>query len=312
MTEIEPRVDEAAATRLLTDLDAGEPEGPRRSLWNDAWRILKRRPLFWISAVLITIFTLMAIAPQLFVWPSPATHSTSGQFCNLADSKQAPSADHWFGTDRFGRDVFARSVHAARLDLTIGVTIALVAMTVGSVIGVVSGYFGGVTDEVMMRLTDVLLAFPGFVLALIIVAALEETIPNVVIAVSAAFVPYFIRLTRAQVLKERELEYVDGARLAGNRPWRVAFRHVLPNSLVPSIVGATLVTGYAVLTVAGLAFLSVGIQPPTAEWGVMVGEGAKDIITGEWWTSLFPGGMIVVAVMAFHFIGDEFGEETAP
>ncbi len=99
-------------------------------------------------------------------------------------------------------------------------------------------------------------------------------------------------------------------RVAGNSPWRVAFRHVLPNSLAPSIVGATLVTGYAVLTVAGLAVLSVGIQPPTAEWGVMVGEGAKDVITGEWWTSLFPGGMIVVAVMAFHFIGDEFGAET--
>ncbi len=267
-------------------------------------RLVRRKPLLVIGVILLVSFAGVAVAGPFFVADPLAT--------DPANTFQPPSADHWFGTDRFGRDVFARSVHAARLDLTIGVTIALVAMTVGSVIGVVSGYFGGVTDEVMMRLTDVLLAFPGFVLALIIVAALEETIPNVVIAVSAAFVPYFIRLTRAQVLKERELEYVDGARLAGNRPWRVAFRHVLPNSLVPSIVGATLVTGYAVLTVAGLAFLSVGIQPPTAEWGVMVGEGAKDIITGEWWTSLFPGGMIVVAVMAFHFIGDEFGEETAP
>ena len=188
-------------------------------------------------------------------------------------------------------------------------TIAMAAMLIGSTIGVIAGYFGGATDAIMMRLTDVLLAFPGFVLALIIVAALAETTVNVIIAVTIAFIPYFIRLTRAQVLKERELEYVEGARLAGNNPWRVAFRHVLPNSLAPSVVGATLVTGYAVLTVAGLAFLSVGIQPPTAEWGVMVGEGAKDIITGEWWTSLFPGAMIVIAVMAFHFIGDEFGGE---
>jgi len=132
----------------------------------------------------------------------------------------------------------------------------------------------------------------------------------VIIAVAVSYVPYFTRLTRGQVLIERELEYVDGARLAGNNSWRVAFRHVLPNSLGPSVVGATLVTGYAILTVAGLAFLSVGIQPPTAEWGVMVGEGAKDIITGEWWTSLFPGAMIVVAIMAFHFIGDEFGGDT--
>ncbi len=263
---------------------------------------IRNKPLASMGIALLAIFAGLAIIGPLFVADPLAT--------DPANTFQPPSGDHWFGTDKFGRDVFARSVHAARLDLAIGVTIALVAMAVGSIIGVVSGYFGGTTDEVLMRITDVVLAFPGFVLALIIVAALQESIPNVILAVSAAFVPYFIRLTRAQVLKERELEYVDGARLAGNRPWRVAFLHVLPNSLAPSIVGATLVTGYAVLTVAGLAFLSVGIQPPTAEWGVMVGEGAKDIITGEWWTSLFPGGMIVVAVMAFHFIGDEFGGET--
>ncbi len=264
---------------------------------------VRRKPLLVIGAALLLLFTGLAIIGPFFVGDPLST--------DPANTFQPPSAEYWFGTDRFGRDVFARSVYAARLDLTIGIVISVLAMTVGSVIGVIAGYFGGATDEVMMRLTDVVLAFPGFVLALIIVAALEETMVNVILAVSVSFVPYFIRLTRAQVLKERELEYVDGARLAGNSSLRVAFRHVLPNSLGPSVVGATLVTGYAVLTVAGLAFLSVGIQPPTAEWGVMVGEGAKDIITGEWWTSLFPGGMIVLAVMAFHFIGDEFGGDTA-
>jgi len=264
-------------------------------------KIVQRKPLLVVGIILLVLFAALAIVGPLFVRDPLAT--------NAANTFQPPSGEFWFGTDRFGRDVFARSVYAARLDLEMGIAISVIAMVVGSTIGVISGYFGGATDEVMMRLTDVLLAFPGFVLALVIVAALEETILNVVLAVAVSFVPYFIRLTRAQVLKERELEYVDGARLAGNSPWRVAFRHVLPNALAPSIVGATLVTGYAVLTVAGLSFLSVGIQPPTAEWGVMVGEGAKDIITGEWWTSLFPGGMIVVAIMAFHFIGDEFGAE---
>jgi len=264
---------------------------------------VRRNPLLVTGLALLLLFIGLAIIGP-FVVGDPLSTDPANTF-------QPPSTEHWFGTDRFGRDVFARSVYAARLDLTIGIVISLLAMTVGSVIGVISGYFGGVIDEVMMRLTDVVLAFPGFVLALIIVAALEETMINVILAVSVSFVPYFIRLTRAQVLKERELEYVDGARLAGNSSLRIAFRHVLPNSLGPSIVGATLVTGYAVLTVAGLAFLSVGIQPPTAEWGVMVGEGAKDIITGEWWTSLFPGGMIVLAVMAFHFIGDEFGGDAA-
>ena len=280
-----------------TEFDGPEEQSRGRRLLG----LMRRKPLLVVGVLLLAFFAALAIVGPFFVGDPLAT--------DPAKTFQAPSAEYWFGTDRFGRDVFARSVHAARLDLTIGLTIAIAAMLIGSVIGVIAGYFGGATDEIMMRLTDVLLAFPGFVLALIIVAALAETTINVIIAVTIAFIPYFIRLTRAQVLKERELEYVEGALLAGNNSWRVAFRHVLPNSLAPSVVGATLVTGYAVLTVAGLAFLSVGIQPPTAEWGVMVGEGAKDIITGEWWTSLFPGAMIVVAVMAFHFIGDEFGGE---
>ena len=284
---------------VVTEFDGPEEQSGRTRLFG----LVRRKPLLIVGVTLLVLFAALAIVGPFFVADPLAT--------DPANTFQPPSAEHWFGTDKFGRDVFARSVHAARLDLTIGITIALIAMVVGSTIGVISGYFGGATDEVMMRFTDVMLAFPGFVLALIIVAALEETTVNVIIAVSIAFVPYFIRLTRAQVLKERELEYVEGARLAGNSSWRVAFRHVLPNSLTPAVVGATLVTGYAVLTVAGLAFLSVGIQPPTAEWGVMVGEGAKDIITGEWWTSLFPGAMIVVAVMAFHFIGDEFGGEAS-
>lgn len=262
-------------------------------------RIIREKPLLAMGIVMLTFFAGLAIIGPLFVG-DPLKTDPSATFL-------APSSDHWFGTDNFGRDVFTRAVHAAGLDLSIGVIITVIALLIGSSIGVVSGYFGGRVDEVVMRATDVVLAFPGFVLALVIVAALQDSTNNVVIAVSVSYVPYFIRLTRGQTLVERELEYVDGALLAGSGSWRVAFRHVLPNSLGPSIVGATLVTGYAILTVAGLAFLSVGIQPPTAEWGVMVGEGAKDISTGEWWTSLFPGGMIVVAIMAFHFIGDELG-----
>jgi peptide/nickel transport system permease protein len=222
-----------------------------------------------------------------------------------AATLQPPSAEHWFGTDKFGRDVFARAVTAARLDLSMGVVIALSSLVVGSALGVVAGYWGGRVDEVFMRITDMVLAFPGFVLALIIVAALGDTLPNVMFAVAVAFVPYFVRLTRAQVLSEREMEYVEAARLAGNRPLRIAFRHVMPNALGPSLVQATLVAGWAILNVAGLSFLGVGIRPPTAEWGVMVAEGANDVILGQWWTALFPGAMIVLAVMAFHLIGDE-------
>tara|TARA_Y100000294_G_scaffold175838_1_gene196841 strand:- start:6405 stop:7310 length:906 start_codon:yes stop_codon:yes gene_type:complete len=271
---------------------------PRRWL-----SFMRANPLFTIGLILLAMFVGLATIGPFFVGDPLRT--------NITERFSPPSAEHWFGTDVFGRDVFARTVHAARLDLSIGLTIAFVAMVIGSTVGVISGYFGGWVDEIIMRLTDVLLAFPGFVLALIIVAALDESLLNVVIAVAAAYVPYFIRLTRAQALVEREQEYADAAQLAGNSPFRVAFRHVMPNSLQPALVSATLVTGWAVLTVAGLAFLSVGIQPPKAEWGVMVGEGARDIITGEWWTSLFPGGMVVLAVMAFHFIGDDLTEARA-
>jgi len=283
---------------VATEYPPPEQLSARRRLLRTA----RDKPLLAMGVTILVVFAGLAIVGPFFV-ADPLKTDPSRSFLR-------PSTDHWFGTDNFGRDVFARSVHAARLDLTMGVIISVIALLIGSAIGVISGYFGGRVDEIVMRFTDVLLAFPGFVLAIVIVAALGDSTPNVIIAVAVSYVPYFTRLTRGQVLIERELEYVDGARLAGNNSWRVAFRHVLPNSLGPSVVGATLVTGYAILTVAGLAFLSVGIQPPTAEWGVMVGEGAKDIITGEWWTSLFPGAMIVVAIMAFHFIGDEFGGDT--
>lgn len=271
-------------------------EAAQRPLW-------RRKPLLIVGFVILAGFVLLAVLGPLFV--------ADPRVIDTANTYQPPSSDYWFGTDKFGRDVFARAVHAARLDVTIGIVIALAAMLVGSTIGVVSGYFGGWVDEGLMRITDVVLAFPGFVLALVLVAAIGNSIPNVVVAVTVAYIPYFIRLTRAQVLTERELEYVDGAKLAGNGRWRIAFRHVMPNSMGPSVVQAALVAGWAILTVAGLAFLGVGIRPPTAEWGVMVAEGAPDIMTGQWWTALFPGGMIVLAAMAFQFIGDDLGAEGA-
>lgn len=262
---------------------------------------IRRKPLAVVGIVILVLYILLGVLGPFFTADPIKT--------NPANAFLAPSSLHLFGTDKFGRDVLARAVASIRLDLSVGLLIAVAAMVVGSAIGVIAGYWGGMVDEVVMRVTDVVLAFPGFVLALILVAVMGNSIPNVVVAVTIAYIPYFIRLTRAEVLAQRELEYVDGARLAGNRPWRVAFRHVLPNSLGPSFVQVTLVAGWAILTVAGLAFLGVGIRPPTPEWGVMVAEGAPDIITGQWWTSLFPGGMIVLAAMAFHFIGDEFGGE---
>lgn len=258
---------------------------------------LLRHPMAAVGVLILLVYLLAALFGPLFVG-DPLRTSPS-------EALQPPSADHLFGADRFGRDVFTRAVVAARLDVVVGIVIAVVAATVGSLIGVTAGYFGGLVDEVVMRVTDVVLAFPGFVLALILVAVLGNSVPNVVAAVAVAYSPYFVRLTRSRALAEREREYVDAARLAGNRHWQVAFRHVLPNCMGPAFTQATLVAGWAVLDVAGLAFLGIGIQPPTAEWGVMVAEGANDVISGAWWTALFPGALIVLLALAFQLVGDD-------
>ncbi|MEO6126157.1 MAG: ABC transporter permease [Ilumatobacteraceae bacterium] len=228
---------------------------------------------------------------------------------NPFQTLRAPSWSHPFGTDEYGRDVLTRAVHAIRLDVGLGLTTALSAMIVGTAIGVVAGFWGGRLGGFIMRATDVLLAFPGFVLAMLLVAALGNSIPKVMLAVGLSFVPYFVRLARAQVLSERENEYVQAARLAGCSSSRVAFRHVLPNAIRPSIVQATLCAGWTILNVSGLAYLGIGIRPPTPEWGVMVSEGASDVLTGQWWTSLFPGLLIVLVVAAFHLVGDGLGDD---
>jgi peptide/nickel transport system permease protein len=257
----------------------------------------RKHPMALAGLVLLVAYVLVALLGPVFVGDPLRT--------SPAEALTGPSATHLLGTDRFGRDVLARAVVAARMDLFVGVVIALAAASVGSLVGVIAGYAGGVVDEAIMRVTDVVLAFPGFVLALIIVAVLGEGIPNVVIAVAVAYSPYFVRLTRSRALGEREREYVDAAALSGNPRWRIALRHVMPNSLGPAYTQATLVAGWAILDVAGLAFLGVGIQPPTAEWGVMVAEGANDVLTGAWWTALVPGALIVLLALSFQMVGDD-------
>lgn len=260
-------------------------------------RRLRIGPLAVTGLVIIAVLFVLAAVGGLALPDPLRTHADS--------ALQPPSAEHWLGTDRYGRDVLSRTVAAIRIDIFIGIVVAILSMTVGTLIGLLAGYVGGALDEVIMRCVDVLMAFPSFVLAIILVAVLGDSVPNVLIAVAIGFVPYFVRLTRVEVLRERELDYVTAARVVGNGRARIALRHLLPNVIGPSLVQATLVSGWAILNASGLAFLGIGIRPPTPEWGVMVAEGANDIITGQWWTSLVPGGMILVAVMAFHLVGDD-------
>lgn len=228
-----------------------------------------------------------------------------------ADKLLAPSALHPMGTDNFGRDILSRVLSGARLDLTIAFSVVAISLVVGACLGTLAGYSRGLVDDVVMRLTDVLFAFPSFILALAITAILGNSTTNVIIAIAVAYIPYFVRLTRGEVLKARELDYADAARCAGNPEWRIMYVHLLPNCLTPALVQATLCLGWAILDTSGLAFLGLGIRPPTPEWGVLVSEGAQNIISGQWWTSLFPGLVIVFTALGFNLVGDSLRDVIA-
>jgi len=220
------------------------------------------------------------------------------------DTLEPPSNQFIFGTDKFGRDVLTRVVYATRLDLVIAASVALSAFTIGSLIGAVAGYYGGWLDDLIMRMVDMLLAFPAFILAMAITGVLGDSVPNVIIAIATAYMPFFVRLTRGEMLTVRTLQYADAAHTIGNPGWRVMLIHLLPNAVTPSLMQAPLVFGWAILDAAGLAFLGLGITPPTAEWGVLVSEGAQRMINGEWWVWLFPGAAIVLTSLAFSLMGD--------
>lgn len=261
----------------------------------------RRRPFLVAGLVIVGGLLLIGLIGPFFL-ADPAAR--------VATPFLAPSAEHWFGTDSFGRDVFSRSVNAIRLDLALAVSVAVLAMVVGSAIGVLAGYLGGTFDLIVMRLVDILMAFPGFVLAMLLLVSIGDSLVNLAVALAVAQIAPFVRLVRAKAMSERELEYVAAARVSGSGLLRTAFRHVLPNSIRPAAVQLTLVCGYSILNVAGLAYLGLGIHPPTAEWGVMVAEGATNMLTGQWWTAFFPGLMIAIAVMGLHFIGDDLAGDS--
>jgi peptide/nickel transport system permease protein len=269
----------------------------RRTFWYRGLSSIGRWRLFSFGVFLVAAYVLVAlIGPEVAPFKPNAT--------NPRATLQPPSAQFRFGTDKFGRDIYSRVLYATRLDLGIAFSVALSAFLVGATVGAVSGYYGGAVDDGVMRVVDVLLAFPAFILAMALTGILGDTIPNVILAISLAYVPYFIRLTRGEMLRVRTRQYADAAISVGNPRWRVVLAHLLPNSLTPGFIQVTLVLGWAILDAAGLAFLGLGITPPTAEWGVMVAEGAQRIITGEWWTWLFPGLAIVIIAFAFSIVGD--------
>jgi peptide/nickel transport system permease protein len=253
-----------------------------------------------VTAVAFAAFffiVLLAVAGPSLVPYDPLATNSSNAFL-------APSWQHWFGTDNVGRDIFSRTVVATRLDLAISVTAVMLSLVLGTAIGCLAGYFGGWTDRITSRLVDTIMAFPLFVLAMGIVAALGNSVANIVYATALINLPFYIRLSRAEVNLRRSFEYVDAARVCGNGHLRIIGIHILPNILPPMMVQVSLNMGWAILNAAGLSFIGLGVRPPAAEWGIMVAEGAQYIVSGEWWISFFPGVALMLTVLCFNFIGD--------
>lgn len=227
------------------------------------------------------------------------------------DSQQPPSRTHFMGTDLLGRDILSRVIFGTRLSLLIGLASVCIGATLGTIVGLGAGYYGGWLEAVTMRVVDAMLAFPGILLALTVIVALGTGIENVMIAVGVATVPGYARLVRGTVLSAKENVYVEAARVIGCSSTRIMFRHILPNVIAPVIVLSTLRFGIAILSAAGLSFLGLGAQPPTPEWGLMVSMG-RTYLGKAWWMSTFPGLAITVAVVAINLMGDGLREALDP
>ncbi len=278
-----------------TSSHAGPVTAPRPQTWRLVWRTL-RNPLSLAGLMIISLLIMVAlIAPAIAPYDPLKTDTIS--------RLQPPSRDHFLGTDQLGRDILSRIVYGSRISLRIAILVAAVALAIGAPMGIVSGYFRGRTDDLLMRLTDMFQSFPSLILAMAIAAALRPTLENVVLAIALASWPAYARLARSVTLSIREENYIEAARATGAGNSRVLFRHILPGVISPVTIQVSLDMGGILLTAAGLGFIGFGAQPPTPEWGLMISEG-RNYIPGQWWVSTFPGLAISLVVLGFNLLGD--------
>ena len=259
--------------------------------------VLRENPVTLFAFSLFSAFCLMALF-------GPALAPYDPLMSDTAHAMEPPSAAHWFGTDQLGRDILSRVMVATRLDFIIALSAVIISFGFGSVMGAVAGFFGGWFDRIVGRISDTIMAFPLFVLAMGIVAALGNNVGNIILATAIINLPFYIRLARSEASVLRNAEFIEAAQLAGSGPVRMLTVHVYPNLMPPMMVQISLNLGWAILNAAGLSFIGLGVTPPTPEWGIMVAEGATYIITGEWWVALFPGAVLMLAVFCFNLLGD--------
>src|SRR5271168_2919562 len=280
-------------------------EGGLAALIKHSRYVIAENPVTGFAFALFVLIVLAAILGPEIVPYNPLASDT-------AAALKPPSAGHWFGTDQLGRDIFSRVVVATRLDFIIAVASVVLVFLMGGLAGVAAGYFGGWTDRIVSRIADTIMAFPLFVLAMGIVAALGNTVQNIVLATAIINFPLYARIARAEANVRREAGFVQAARLSGNGEFRILLTQILPNIMPIMMVQISLTMGYAILNAAGLSFIGLGVRPPTPEWGIMVAEGAANIISGEWWIAFFPGAALMVAVFCFNLLGDGLRDMVDP
>ncbi|BEP29799.1 ABC transporter permease [Helicovermis profundi] len=278
----------------------------KRSQMRDVWRRLRRSKTAVLGLILIFLFICLAIFAPLI-----ADYNNGALKMNFHSRLEMPSMEHWFGTDEFGRDIFARIVYGTRISLFVGVISVTIALSFGGFLGSIAGYYGGKIDNVIMRVLDVLLAIPTILLAITIVAALGASILNLMIAVGISNIPGFARVVRAAVLSVKDQEFIEAARAIGARDHTIILKHVLPNSMAPIIVYATLKVATAIMATASLSFIGLGVQPPTPEWGSML-AGGRAYIRDNMYIVLYPGLAIVLTVLSLNLIGDGLRDALDP
>jgi peptide/nickel transport system permease protein len=259
--------------------------------------VLSENPVTGFAFALFLALVLLALLGPAIAPYDPLVSDT-------AAALQPPSVRHLFGTDQLGRDILSRIVVATRLDLGIAGASVVLAFAIGALAGTAAGYFGGWTDRLVGRAVDTIMAFPLFVLAMGIVAALGNTVINIVYATAIINLPIYARVARAEANVRRDAGFIEAARLSGNGEGRILLAQILPNILPIMMVQISLTLGYAILNAAGLSFIGLGVRPPTPEWGIMVAEGASFIVSGEWWCAFFPGVALMLAVFCFNLLGD--------
>ncbi|CRK81779.1 oligopeptide ABC transporter membrane protein [Neobacillus massiliamazoniensis] len=272
--------------------------------WKEAWLAFYKNRLALAGLGIVVLFIFIAI-----IAPWIAPYSYKEQI--LTERMQPPSSKHWFGTDDFGRDIFTRILYGARISLWVGFFSVLGSVVIGTVLGIVAGYYGRWVDAIISRIFDIMLAFPSILLAIAVVSILGPSLQNALIAIAVINIPNFGRLVRSRVLSVKQEEFIMAARAVGMKDARILFHHILPNSISPVIVQATLAIATAIIEAAALGFLGLGAQPPSPEWGKMLADSKQYLVQAPW-TLLFPGIAIMLTVLGFNLMGDGLRDALDP